>query len=307
MNREMSVAICAVCFLATFVVVGVSLFWRYKMRRLCCALDKMLFDAMEGIFVEQRFDESIMSALEARWADYLSATELTMRRQAQEKEKIKTLIADISHQTKTPIANLSLYSELLLEQELPREAEEYAVSLQEQVQKLDFLIAALVRMSRLETGILALRPERGSVNLLLQKVYRQMRPRAEEKGLELILEEAEEEYLAVFDGKWTEEAVSNIVDNAVKYTDRGSVTLRICPYKLFCCIQVIDSGIGIPEEEQSRIFARFYRGAAAGNSNGVGIGLYLAREILSKEGGYIKVSSRPGEGSVFSVYLESKK
>ncbi len=99
-----------------------------------------------------------------------------------------------------------------------------------------------------------------------------------------------------------EEAVVNIVDNAIKYTHEGSVTLRICPFELFCCIQVSDTGIGIPEEEHTKIFARFYRGAAA-NAEGVGIGLYLAREILTKEGGYIRVSSCSGGGSVFSVYL----
>lgn len=303
MNRETGFAICIGCLLAVLAAVGAILVYRYKVRRMYRVLDQMLSDAMDGVFEERHYDETILSALEARWADYLSARELTVKRQAEEKEKIKTLIADISHQTKTPIANLSLYSELLLEQELPREAGQYALSVKEQVQRLNFLIAALVRMSRLETGILALRPETGSVNELLRRVYLQMRRKAEEKGLELILEDAEEEYQAVFDSKWTEEAIANIVDNAIKYTDRGSVIMRICPFALFCSIQVRDTGAGIREEEHTKIFSRFYRGTAAGNSDGVGIGLYLAREILSKEKGYIKVSSRPGEGSTFSVYL----
>lgn len=304
---EMGIAICIGFFIAVLTAAGATFLYRYKTRRMYRILNQMLSDAMGGVFEERHYDETVLSALEARWADYLSATELTVKRQAEEKEKIKTLIADISHQTKTPIANLSLYSELLLEQELPREAGQYALSVKEQVQRLNFLIAALVRMSRLETGILALHPETGSVNELLRRVYLQMLPKAEEKGLELILEEAEEEYQAVFDGKWTEEAVANIVDNAVKYTDRGSVTMCICPFELFCSIQVRDTGAGIPEEEYAKIFTRFYRGSAAGDSDGVGIGLYLAREILSKEGGYIKVFSPPGGGSVFSVYLNSKK
>lgn len=307
MDRETGFVICIGCLLSVLAAAGVVLFYRHKERRMYRVLGQMLSDAMEGVFEERRYDETMQSALEARWAAYLSARELAVKRQAEEKEKIKTLIADISHQTKTPIANLLLYSELLLEQELPRMAGEYALSVKEQAQKLNFLIAALVRMSRLETGILVLHPETGSVNELLRRVYLQMRPKAEEKGLELILEETKGEYQAVFDTKWTEEAVVNIVDNAVKYTDQGSVTMGICPFELFCSIQVRDTGAGIPEEEQTKTFSRFYRGTAAGSSDGVGIGLYLAREILSKEGGYIKVSSRPGEGSVFSVYLNSKK
>ncbi len=306
MNKEFGIAILAVFLLAALAVSGTILFYRYKTLHIYQVLDKMLSDAKEGIFTEEHFDETKLSALEARWAEYLSSNELTVKRQGEEKEKIKTLIADISHQTKTPIANLSLYSELLLEQELSREAGQYVTALREQVQKLNFLITTLVRMSRLETGILTLRPETGSVNGLVRTVYRQMLPRAEEKGLKLILEETEEEYWADFDEKWTEEAVANIVENAIKYTDHGSVTMSVCPFELFCSIQVRDTGIGIPEEEQARIFGRFYRGAAAGNSDGVGIGLYLTREILSKEEGYIKVSSRPGQGSVFSIYLKSK-
>lgn len=313
------------------------LFYRYQLLRTYRKLDKMLSDARDGVFEERNFDETVVSALEAKWAAYLSATEVTAKQQAEEKEKIKTLIADISHQTKTPIANLSLYSELLLEQELSQDAEQYAVSMNEQVRKLNFLIATLVKMSRLETGILVLQPKRGSVDELLRNVYRQMLPKAEKKGLKLILEQREEkdpelisgqtkeedleriserveekgseanamqeDRWAVFDEKWTVEAVSNIVDNAVKYTEKGSVILCISSYELFCCIRVRDTGMGIPEEEYAEIFSRFYRSAAAAGTEGVGIGLYLAREILAQEGGYIKVSSRPGEGSVFSIYL----
>ena len=296
------VAICALgCLLAA---AGAVFLYRYHERRIYRRLDKMLSDAMEGVFTEQSFDERLQSALESKWAHYLSAAEHTAKRQAEEKEKIKTLISDISHQTKTPIANISLYSELLLEQELPKEAKQYTVALNEQAKKLNFLITTLVKMSRLETGILTLQPREGTVEELLQKIYQEMLPKAEEKGLKLILEQEQgDRHTAIFDEKWTVEAVSNIVDNAVKYTAKGSVTMSIQPFEFFCCIRIEDTGMGISEEEQSRIFSRFYRSSAAGSSEGVGIGLYLAREILSGQGGYIKVSSGLGKGSIFSVYL----
>lgn len=295
----------AICVLSClFVAAGAVFLYRYNEKRIYQRLDKMLSDAMEGVFTEQNFDEKMQSALEAKWAHYLSAAEYTTKRQAEEKEKIKTLISDISHQTKTPIANISLYSELLLEQELPKEARQYTVALNEQAGKLNFLVTTLVKMSRLETGILTLQPKEGTVEELLQKIHQDMLPKAKEKGLDLMLEQEEgDKHTAIFDEKWTMEAVSNIVDNAIKYTARGSITMNIQPYEFFCCIQIKDTGMGISEEEQNKIFARFYRSAAAGSSEGVGIGLYLAREILSGQGGYIKVSSLLGEGSVFSIYL----
>lgn len=119
MDRETGFVICIGCLLSVLAAAGVVLFYRHKERRMYRVLGQMLSDAMEGVFEERRYDETMQSALEARWAAYLSARELAVKRQAEEKEKIKTLIADISHQTKTPIANLLLYSELLLEQELP--------------------------------------------------------------------------------------------------------------------------------------------------------------------------------------------
>ena len=108
---------------------------------------------------------------------------------------------------------------------------------------------------------------------------------------------------AVFDGKWTAEALANIVDNAIKYTEHGTIRISAVSYEMFARIDIADTGLGIPESEQAKIFARFYRSKAVQEQEGVGIGLYLARQILSGEGGYIKVDSVPGKGSTFSVFL----
>ena len=108
---------------------------------------------------------------------------------------------------------------------------------------------------------------------------------------------------ANFDAKWTAEALGNIVDNSVKYTDHGGIDITVKIYEMFVRIDVTDSGIGISEAEQAQIFSRFYRSEQVREQNGVGIGLYLAREIISHEGGYIKVISEPGKGSTFSVFL----
>ena len=108
---------------------------------------------------------------------------------------------------------------------------------------------------------------------------------------------------AVFDFKWTAEALANIVDNAIKYTEHGTITISAVSYEMFARIDISDTGSGIPETEQAKIFARFYRSNSVQKQEGVGIGLYLARQIISGEGGYIKVASVPGKGSTFSIFL----
>ena len=88
-----------------------------------------------------------------------------------------------------------------------------------------------------------------------------------------------------------------------KYTQTGGVTVSVKPYKLFVCIEVADTGIGIAEEEHAKIFGRFYRAMAVSDEKGVGIGLYLVREILRQQSGYIKLDSEVGKGTVFSMYF----
>ena len=161
-----------------------------------------------------------------------------------------------------------------------------------------------MKLSRLETGVLVLQPKRAAVWPLLEEAEKQFAGQAREKGLYLkVLTGEAREATACFDLKWTQEALCNLVDNAIKYTEQGGVTIRVKPYKLFICIEVADTGKGISEEEQAKIFGRFYRSPQAADQAGVGIGLYLAREILKQESGYIKVVSGEGKGAVFSMYL----
>ena len=292
----------ALAVLALLAAAGIALWTHLRSRRMLDTLDRMLDDAIRGDFQESLYDESRLSALETRMAHYLSASTVSAKNLAEEKDKIKTLIGDISHQTKTPIANLLLYAQLLGEQDLPPESRAYVSALEGQAEKLRFLIDALVKTSRLETGILAMAPAANPLQSLLDGAVAQAAPKAEAKGILLTVEPAA--LTARFDPKWTTEALYNLVDNAVKYTPAGgSVTLRAREYELFCRIDVTDTGPGIPEAEQAKIFQRFYRSPAVSGEEGVGIGLYLARQIAAGQGGYLKVTSRPGEGSTFSLFL----
>ena len=282
--------------------LGAMLWYRHLTKRTLKRLDQMLDAAIRGAFSEEAFDESMLSAVEAKLGRYLAASAVSARNLQEEKDKIKTLIADISHQTKTPVSNLLLYTQLLAEQELPTDSRSCVSALEGQAEKLQALIEALVKTSRLETGVIALRPVPGQIHPVLQSAVSQLAPKADAKGVRAVLEPGEAD--AVFDPKWTEEAVCNLLDNAVKYTPSGGrVTVRTEMYPLFARIDVQDTGPGIPEEEQPKVFQRFYRGVAHQTEEGVGIGLYLVRQIAEGQGGYVKVLSPKGGGAVFSLYL----
>ncbi|ATW25776.1 sensor histidine kinase [Candidatus Formimonas warabiya] len=291
------VAVAAVTAALTTILI-----YRKKMRRIMDRLNTMLDSATNGDFSESVFDESALSALEAKMARFLSACSASSKNLNEEKNKIKGLISDISHQTKTPIANILLYSQLLSEHPLPEDCAVCVKALSAQAEKLNFLISSLVKTSRLETGIITVMPKPDTVQNLIIRSVEQIMPKADAKNISVSAEGTDIQ--ASFDLKWTTEAVYNILDNAVKYTGSGgTITIKAIAYELFCRIDITDNGIGIAGEEHSKIFTRFYRSAAVRNQEGVGIGLYLAREILSAQGGYMKVSSRPGRGSTFSVFL----
>ena len=300
----MSVLVYITLPLILFVILVSIIVYRIRARRLYASLDRMLEKAMAGTLTETDFDESLHSALENKFYSYLTASEASANNVKEERTRIKELISDISHQTKTPISNLLLYTELLSEQELSESGREYVAALASQTTKLRFLIDSLVKMSRLESGIFTLMPEYVPLAPMFDKLQAQFAMPASQKGLSLTFQPTD--ISAVFDEKWTLEAIGNILDNAIKYTKQGSITVKAIGYELFSCIQISDTGIGIPEEELPMIFSRFHRSPDVHDEEGIGIGLYLAREIITREGGYIKVDSTVGKGSVFHIYLRSE-
>ena len=294
------IALTAAALAAAGAAFGV---WQWAARRRTLRrLNAMLDRAIAGGFSEERFDETELSALEGRLARFLRGSAASRKAVETEQAAVKTLIADISHQTRTPIANLLLYASLLSESELDPRQREQVNALSAQAEKLSFLIKALVKASRLEAGIVAPAPAVNPVGPLLENAVEQEGPAALAKQITLTADPFDGS--AAFDPRWTGEALGNVVNNAVKYTPPGGrVSVSAQLLDSFCRIDVADTGPGVPESEQAAVFNRFYRGGATRVSEGLGLGLYLAREILARQGGYIRLSSRPGEGCVFSLYL----
>lgn len=290
-----------ICFGALVSGIGCYAFFFKREQRLLSQIQMMLDEALSGNYRISEISEEKLSLVENSFKRYLDKSLLSGEEQKEQKEMIQKLISDIAHQTLTPVSNLKLYADLL--QEKYRE-DDLIHTVLEETDKLDFLIQSLVKLSRMENGIITVYPKETPVSMLFMAMENLYRTKAEQKDITFTVKDTQE--AALFDLKWTEEALGNIVDNAVKYTTSGGkISLCAQRYSFFVRIDISDTGIGISEEEIPRIFTRFYRSFAVSDMPGVGIGLYLTKQIIQEQKGYIKVSSEKGKGTVFSVFLPS--
>ncbi|WMM26081.1 HAMP domain-containing sensor histidine kinase [Tissierella sp. MB52-C2] len=275
----------------------------FQLNKTINRLNKMIENAICDETTEDEFDETKMSALETKLNRYVLMNRVKSKQLEDEKQRISELISDISHQTKTPIANLMLYSGILEEQsELSQYSRQLLKEIIKQNEKLNFLVGTLIKSSRLENGIININPAENSLDELVSDAIKQIETSAENKQISIIYTDTG--FRCNFDYKWTSEALYNILDNAVKYTSEGGeINVSIESYEMFYKISVADNGIGIEEAEQSKIFSRFYRSKYVVDKEGVGIGLYFTREIIERQGGYLKVNSSLGKGATFCIFL----
>lgn len=262
-----------------------------------------LDDALEGGEGAYAYDESMDSAIADRLNKLLRSSSMGKERAYQDRDRIKSLISDISHQIRTPLSNIMLYTGLLQEKKLDGQSRMLADQIQEQAEKLDFFMKELVRSSYMETDMIVVSPRTAPVGELVDRACQAVEAEALKKGI-LIRQPETDRIICKFDMKWTLEAVRNILENALKYSPEGSeVQIEIAPNEAFTCISIQDEGIGIREEEQGLVFERFYRSRDVKKEPGMGIGLYLAREIISRQGGYIEARSEYAKGTCFCIYL----
>ena len=252
------------------------------------------------------YDDSLTAKVQDRLMQYYDIMHEERLQSQRDKQTLQSLVSDISHQVKTPIANVKLYAGILNRQDIPVEKRtQFSDSMEAQINKLDFLMQSLVKMSRLETGTFILNPVESRLIDTIAQAMNTVWSKAEQKDIE-ISTACGTDITVWHDPKWTAEAIGNLLDNAVKYTQAGgkiSVTVR--PWQFYTRIDISDTGIGISKEHYNHIFQRFYREEKVAAEEGVGLGLYLANRIITRQKGYISVKSRVGEGTTFSVYLLS--
>lgn len=301
-------------YITTGIFVGMililSMFYYYILRKNIVEFSDRISNTIDNIVTNKEdikfeiYEESITSKIENKLKQLFEIIKNEKIENLNEKDNIKSLISDISHQIKTPIANISMYNETLIDRELNKEQQNLCLNnMKFQVDKLEWLVKCLIKMSRLENGIISLDEKEVNISEIIANALGGVYLKAEAKDINIDVDYDDSLRLRC-DVKWTSEAIFNILENAVKYTDKGGyIKIVVEKLEMFTRIDIIDNGIGINENDINNIFKRFYRCSEVNNAEGVGIGLYLAREIVSKQGGYIKVKSNKGEGSRFSLYI----
>lgn len=269
---------------------------------LCQMLDQMI--AGDGVLKNAEDRDTLFARITHRLNRLYQIMQENSRKVDRDRKELQTLISDISHQVKTPVSNLKMVLDTLLSKPVTEEERtEFTKDILNQTNKLEFLFQALVKTSRLETGVIELEKKQRRLYDTVAQALSGIVYHAEEKNISVSVH-CPEKLMVPHDYKWTAEALFNILDNAVKYTDAGGkIAVQVEQREVYVEIKVSDTGKGISESDQATIFRRFYRGGDVHEQPGVGIGLYLAREIVTRQGGYIRVVSEIGKGSAFSLFL----
>ena len=267
------------------ILIGILLYKYIVLRSEMSELSDYIDKALDGNLEITEFDEKELSKIKSKLIKFLYASQVKEAKINTEKSKTKDLIADISHQTKTPITNLSLYISLL--EEDPKD--EYIEIIKYELNKLDFLIQNLVKSSRLESDIISLQKHQANLKDIVEDALREFKVILSEKDISINLKD--EDLIFNLDERWLKEAIHNLVDNAIKYSPNGS-TINISVYKSYLNynLDIENECKDLSEETLPKIFERFYRGKNSVSKDGLGLGLFIAREIIEKHSGNIKAS-----------------
>lgn len=267
------------------IVIGIILYKYIVLRSEMSELSAYIDKALDGNLEITEFDEKELSKIKSKLIKFLYASQVKEAKINTEKNKTKDLIADISHQTKTPITNLSLYISLL--EDDPKD--EYIEIIKYELNKLEFLIQNLVKSSRLESDIISLQKHQTNLKDIVEDVLKEFKVTLDEKNISINLKD--EDLLFAVDERWLKEAIHNLVDNAIKYSPNGS-TINISIYKSYLNynLDIENECKDLSGETLPKIFERFYRGKNSVSKDGLGLGLFIAREIIEKHGGNIRAS-----------------
>lgn len=231
-----------------------------------------------------------------------------MEKLKKEKEFLKNIISDISHQLKTPLSSIIMLNELMIsKKDMDEETKiKFLNKTSEQLVRMEWLIINLLKIARIEAGAISYKIKNQPLIITINKAISPLRERANDKKQNIIIEEEGKVYLN-HDSDWMTEAIGNIIKNAIEHTEEyGTIFIGIKESPLFVNIIIRDNGIGIKKEELPHIFERFYKGKNEVKPISIGIGLTLSKSIIESNGGNISVKSIEGEGTEFTItFLKS--
>lgn len=281
-------------------------FWQRE-RKMVKTMDHMLDEILDGETISYSdLEEGALSALAAKMKRVQEKVDASVAVAEAEKESVKQLISNMSHQLKTPLAGLMMYRDMLEDNELDAVTrQKFLTKMKGQAEKIDWILNALFKMVELEQGAVVFDAIALPLRQTLVDAISAVLDKAERRQITITLMPFEEQTVW-HNRKWTAEVFVNILENAIKYSEPGSsVTVSVHPLELYTEVRFVDTGRGIREEELTKIFKRFYRSSDVEELEGCGIGLALSRMILENEKGYMTVASTYGVGSTFSVFLQN--
>ncbi len=307
------------CLLALFIL---SLFMGCGILLLCFCYFRKQYKIMETAVAEiddyligdtdariECDDEGEMYKLFHSVNTLVSVLNAHIENEFRTKEFLKDTISDISHQLKTPLAALNIYNGILQsETENLPDLKEFTILSEQELDRIEALVQNLLKITRLDAGAIVIEKNFENVSDMMHDIEQHFAYRAKQEQKELILS-GDDDIMLFCDREWMIEAVSNLVKNAFDHTDAGKhicVEWKQMPDMLQIVVE--DNGCGIHSEDVYHIFKRFYRSRFSKDTQGIGLGLPLAKTIVELHGGNIKVDSVLGKGSAFIInILETTK
>ncbi|MCQ2749306.1 MAG: cell wall metabolism sensor histidine kinase WalK [Clostridia bacterium] len=258
-----------------------------------------------------KFDEKI----KVRGHDEISELQMafnTMSAKLQKTDAARAeFVSNVSHELKTPLSSMKVLIEsLLLQDNVPEEMyKEFLGDTNSEIDRLTDIVNHLLSLVKMDVKVLPLNLAEISLNEMVQNIIKRLLPLADKKGLLLNLNEEKEDIMMECDKINITLAISNLIENGIKYTDEGSVSVTIDSDHQNAYITVKDTGIGMEEEDTKKIFDRFYRvdKTRARETGGTGLGLAITHRAIILHGGSIKVSSEVGVGTTFVVRIPLKQ
>ena len=217
-----------------------------------------------------------------------------------EKKNLEVILSDISHQIKTPLTSMYVINDLLLDDNLDKKKrKEFLNKNRLQLERIEWLVTSLLKISRLDSGTIKLKKEKININNLIEKVIEPLKIPIELKNQKLIINSPNDLFIKV-DLNWTIEALINILKNAYEHTKiNGEIKKDVLENPIYTEINITDNGEGISKDDINHIFERFYKGE--NNKESIGIGLNMAKTIIEKENGIIEVTSEKNKYTTFKI------
>ena len=297
-------------FIGTALSIGLSAFTFARIRRQVNQTMERVDETIAALVDGRRTDafdpnaDTFLGKFQTQIMALYQILEATRQREKTLRQQMESSVSDLVHQLNTPITNIALYGDFLLNEDLTEEERRHCTrAIVSQTEKLGFLGEGFAKISRLENDIIHLKPAAAPLLPVVLQAIDQVQAKAAAHGNTIVLL-GDQQLICQMDSKWTGEALYNLLDNAVKYSDPDTaITVSMAAYDIFVRVDVLDRGLILAQEDYAKVFQRFYRANEAADKNGVGLGLYLAREIIRGQGGYIKAGQSPDGQMCFSLFL----